>query len=385
MANKIDENGLEVNTKAELLAIFEDGFKAIYGADTNFDQDTPDGQMINLYVQSVLDTSDFLKQIYNSFDPDNAIGKVLDQRVSVNGIQRQGGTFSRTPITITTTQPLTLYGLDQDVEQIYTVSDEQNNEWQLLESVVIGASGTNSYLFQAAIAGQVLTTPNTIVRPVTVVLGVDSVNNPTVQSLIGTDEESDYALRIRRQQSVSLASQGFLTSTLAALKNVEGVVSAVVYENNSGATDADGIPSHSIWAIVSGNYSDEDVANAIYQKRNAGCGMYGDVDYTITQIDTTPFIVNWDVVETSEIFIEINLESINGGVIDYDGIRSQIPIQYIPDVYETVNTNVLAGIVDSVDPNALMVTSGFSNVLAGPYTNTLSPATKKESIYNNRR
>ena len=251
MANKIDENGLEVNTKAELLAIFEDGFKAIYGADTNFDQDTPDGQMINLYVQSVLDTSDFLKQIYNSFDPDNAIGKVLDQRVSVNGIQRQGGTFSRTPITITTTQPLTLYGLDQDVEQIYTVSDEQNNEWQLLESVVIGASGTNSYLFQAAIAGQVLTTPNTIVRPVTVVLGVDSVNNPTVQSLIGTDEESDYALRIRRQQSVSLASQGFLTSTLAALKNVEGVVSAVVYENNSGATDADGIPSHSIWAIVS--------------------------------------------------------------------------------------------------------------------------------------
>lgn len=380
MANEINADGLEVYTREELVALFTAGFEAIYGADANFDQDSPDGQMINLFIQSVLDTSDLLKQIYNSFDPDSAIGKVLDQRIAYNGIQRQGGTFSRTPIEIISTQKVTLYGLDQEVNTPYTVSDDENNEWKLLETIILPTAGTYDYDFQASESGLVLTTPNTITKAVTVILGIDSVNNPDVQSLIGTDEETDSKLKIRRQRSVALASQGFLASTLAALLNVDGVTSAAVYENNSGATDGDGIPSHSIWVIVSGNYDDVDIASVIYKKRNAGCGMFGAVEYTITQVDTTPFIIKWDIVETDEIFVKINLESISGAVIDYDGIRSAIPEQYIPDVYETVNTNVLASIVDSVDDNALIDTSGFAAILAGPYTSKLTPAAKKNQF-----
>jgi hypothetical protein len=53
------------------------------------------------------------------FDPDNAVGVVLDQRVAINGIQRQAGTYTVTPITVVTSQSVNLYGLDQDVQPVY--------------------------------------------------------------------------------------------------------------------------------------------------------------------------------------------------------------------------------------------------------------------------
>ena len=375
MPNLLDGNGLQVYTRDELLTKFETELKAIYGNDINLDPDSPDAQMINIFIQVVLDNLDLVKQVYNSFNPDTAIGSILDQRVAINGIQRQGGTFSKTDITIVTTQPLTLYGLDQSVEDIYTVQDSEGTQWQLLETVSV-STGTHVLEFQAAIEGQVLTTPNTITQPVTIILGVDSINNPTVQSLIGEDIESDNELKLRRQKSVSLASQGYLTSLVAALENISGVQSAIVYENNSGATDADGIPSHSIWVIVAGNYDNEDIATAIYQKRNAGCGMKGDETFTITQIDGSPFVIRWDEVDIIPVFVEINLSSIDSSLIDYDSIREGIPVQYIPDVYETLNTNKLAGLVLGFDSNALITTSGFSETVGGTYTQTLQPSTK---------
>lgn len=380
MPNILNANGLQTYTRDELLTLFETRMKAIYGNDINLSPDSPDGQMINIFIQVVLDNLDLVKQVYNSFNPDNAIGKILDQRAAINGIQRQGGTFSRTNITLVTSQPLTLFGLDQTANPVYTVSDAQNNEWQLLETISLGSSGTHVLEFQSSIEGEVLTTPNTITQPVTIILGVDSINNPTTQSVIGIDTETDNELKIRRQQSVSLASQGYLTSLVAALKNITGVQEAIVYENNTSATDSDGIPSHSIWVIVSGNYSNEDVANAIYRKRNAGAGMKGGESFTITQVDGSPFIINWDEVDIVPVFVEINLSSISGAVIDYDAIRNGLPLSYIPETFETLNTNRLADFVLDFDDNALITTSGFSETVDGSYTQTLIPSSKDKQF-----
>jgi len=379
MPNILDENGLQLYTRAELVTKLEDGFKTIYGNDINVDSDSPDGQMINLLVQIMQDYGDLLLQVYNSFDPDNAIGRTLDRRVSFNGVQRQGGTFSRTNVSVTVSQTVTLYGLDQTANTVFKVSDDQGNEWELLETITI-STGTHALEFQSTESGEVLTTLNTITSVVTIVLGVDSVTNPNAQTLIGTDIESDTDLKVRRRKSVSLASRGFLESMIAELENVEGVTSVSVYENNSGVTDADGIPSHSMWAILAGNFTDEDVANAIYRKRDGGLGMKGDESYIITQVDGSPFEIKWDEVGTEEVFVEVNLESIDGTIIDYAGIRSSIPSQYLPDVFETVNTNRLAEIVNGVDGNALITSSGFSTVLAGPYESKLTPDSKKKQF-----
>ena len=200
MPNVIGPTGLTVKTRAELVAEFTAAYQAIYGTDINLNSNTPDGQMMNIFVQAVLDTQDLLVQIYNGFDPDNAVGNVLDQRVAINGIQRQAGTYTVTNITITTSQALNLYGKDQSAQPVYTVADNAGNKWELQTSQTISGAGTYVFSFQSATPGANLTIPNTITVPVTVVLGVTSINNPTTYTTLGLNEETDAELKIRRQK-----------------------------------------------------------------------------------------------------------------------------------------------------------------------------------------
>lgn len=361
MPNLIDANGLTTATREELFDQISSGMREIYGADINLASDTPDGQMINLFLQVILDVQDLIMTVYNGFNPDNAIGKVLDQRVAINGIQRQAGTFTVTNITITTTQSVNLYGMDQDDQEVYTVSDSAGNLWVLQTSQIGTGTGSFVYTFQAAIPGAQLTVPNTITVQVTIVLGVASVNNPTTYTTLGVNEESDAALRLRRQKSVSLASQGYLPGLLAGLLNIPGMTTAFVYENNTDSTDSNGVPSHSIWVITAGSASDEDIAQTIYDYRNAGCGMYGDESYDITQVDGTIFEINWDEVFPVNLFIAFTATSLNGTTSpDIAAIREGLPTAYMPDVDEEVNINGLATVVQQIDPNTLVTSSGFS-------------------------
>jgi hypothetical protein len=362
MPNVIDANGLQVATRAELIANYTAAMQAIYGADINLDQDSPDGQMMNIQIQSALDMEDLLVQIYNMFDPDNAIGVVLDQRVAINGIQRQAGTHTITPITLVINQSCNLYGIDQDIQPVYTVADNAGTRY-VLQTTQLGVTvGTHVYNFQALLPGATLTTPNTINVPVTVVLGVQSINNPTTYTTLGINEETDAVLKVRRQKSVSLASQGYLAGLLAALKNTTGVTSAFVYENTTGSTNSDGVPGHSIWVIVGGSPAPADIAQDIYTKRNAGCGMKGSQSYTITQVDGTPFVVSWDYVLTRNLFVKFNVASINGITPpNVQTIRANLPTVYTPAVFEEVNINGLATAVQKIDPNALVTNAGFSS------------------------
>lgn len=369
MPNLLDATGLQTQSRAELITYFTNQYQTIYGADINLDSSTPDGQMMNIFIQAILDLEDLLVQIYNSFDPDNAIGNVLDQRVSINGIERQGGTYTVTPITMVISGSCNLYGLDQTAQPIYTVSDNSGNNW-FLETTEIGVTpGTYVYNFRAAIPGKQLTIPNTITTQVTIVLGVASVNNPTSYIVLGENQESDAVLRLRRQKSVSLASQGYLAGLLAALENVPNVSSAFVYENVTDTTNVDGVPGHSIWVIVAGSGAPADIAQAIYTKRNAGCGMKGSEEYTITQVDGSPFIVQWDDVVTKNLFITMTTTSINGTVpSNTAAIRAGLVTSLNPGVNSEVNINEISTLVQQIDPNTLVLSSGISLALIQTFT-----------------
>lgn len=424
MPNRITATGLEVATRAELVAYYTTQFQNIYGADINLSSDSPDGQMLNIFVQAILDLEDFTVQVYSTMDPDNAIGVTLDQRVTLNGIQRLQGTNTLTDVTITTSSGLILQGLDNFPDDPYTVADNAGNQWVLVSTQNIVAAGTYTFVFQSKNVGAVLTTPGSITVPVTIVLGVTSINNFSVPISIGLNEETDAALKIRRLKSVSLSSQGFLQGLLAALLNINGLIDAFVYENDTGLTDGDGVPGHSIWVIVSGtpvppaalawnvaktyNYGDlvssggfvyksivnnntgnlvtntafwniySPIAQAIYNKRNAGCGMFGSVSEVLIQVDGSPFVVSWDVVQNENLFVKFTLSSLDGVTPpNLALILSQLPILFVPGVAQKVNINDLATIIQQIDPNALVTLEGFSTSAGGVYTPTLVPTTKQ--------
>lgn len=361
MPNALSATGLTTATKSELTTTMTTAFQQAYGSDINLSSDSPDGQLMNIFIQVILDIQDLVSQVYNSFDPDNAIGTVLDQRVAINGIQRQAGTYTVTPITVVNSQSVNLYGLDQTAQPVYTVADAAGNQWKLQNSQIGMAAGTHVLNFQAALPGAVTTTPNTITVQVTIVLGVTSVNNPTTYTTLGVNEESDAALKLRRAKSVSLASQGYLQGLLAALENIPGMSAAFVYENNTNTTDSNSVPPHSIWAITSGSALAADIAQAIYTKRNAGCGMKGTQTYNVTQIDGTIFQVLWDEVAAVNIFVTFAASSLNGTTPpNIAAIRAGLPNSFVPGVATEVNINALATQVQLLDANTLVTGAGFT-------------------------
>lgn len=384
MPNQITSAGLETATYAELVAEFTTAFEEIYGADIILTSDSPDGQMMGIFIQAVLDLEDLLTQLNASFDPDQAIGVILDQRVALNGLERKGGTYTIQNVNITVTEALTLPGLDQTDVPVFTVADSAGTQWQLIVSQSSTEAGTNTYAFQASTLGPNSSAPNTITTAVTVILGVTTINNPTSYTTLGTSEETDADLKIRRQKSTSISSQGYLAGLLAALENINGMGSAFVYENNTASTDGNSIPSHSIWVIVSGTAAASDIAQAIYTKRNAGCGMFGSQNFTITQVDGSAFIVSWDNVVAETLYIKFNATSIDGvNAPNTAAILAQLPTIFVPGVAMTVNTNEVSTLVQQIDPNTLVTFTSGQGLCAtsgGSYVNILVPTAKNNQF-----
>ena len=305
MADSFTENGLTVASNPELVSQLENDFKTIYGDDINIEQNSPDGQLINIFAQGGTDIRELITQLYDSFDPDSASGRVLDERCAINNVYRKGGTRTTVNITIVTDRAVHLDGASEDFLSGYTIQDDAGTKFVLSNSVDLPAGTNTNIEFQSQEIGAVETTPNTITTPVEVVLGVISVTNPTAGST-GVNEETDAQLKIRRRQSLSIGSTGYLNGLQASLSQLEGMVDVKVYENIKD-TPADTIPPHSIWVVVDGGTA-EDIADTIYKKRSAGCGMKGSQTYTIITPSGQNFVAKWDNKLTKALSIKFNIQ-----------------------------------------------------------------------------
>lgn len=371
MSDNFDETGLQTATRQEILADLENSFRNIYGNDILLDSSTPDGQWLNILAQKGVDIRGLLMQLYNSFNPDNAQGAVLDQRCAINNVFRKAGTFTTVSINITTDRALTLEGLDDNYNNpdatAFTVQDNEGNNFILANTQNLSA-GTTACLFRSETLGNVVVLPNTITIPVTIVLGVISVNNPAAALSIGTQEESDAVLRERRRQSVAINSFGYLNGLQAALLQLTGVNDAKVYENYTDTTDANGIPEHCIWVVMDGGAT-TDIANTIYSKKSVGCDMKGNITYTITTPALTQFIAKWDDATIIPFYIKFDLKSVSTISYNLADIKSYIENRVdfkIGECAETANITTIAQ--EAIDNNGgggyainVLVSSGGSS------------------------
>lgn len=355
MSDSFDENGLQTATAPELRTELETAFRNIYGNDIVLDSSTPDGQLINILVQKGVDIRGLISQLYNSFNPDNTQGSLLDQRCAINNVFRKAGDFTTVNIDITTNTTVTLQGVDSNYNNPeatgYTIQDNEGNRFVLVNTQTLTA-GTTRVLFRAENLGNVIVLPNTITTPVTIVLGVVSVNNPTVANSVGSDEELDADLKVRRRQSVSIASFGYLNGLEASLLQLDGVTDAKVYENYTDTTDANGTPAHCIWVVMDGG-SAQDIANVIYSKKCPGTNMRGDISYTITTPAQTQFVAKWDEADVTPLYIKFDIKPVViGTTFDTDGIKEYIEsnLEYkIGEYAETASvTKVAQEAIDSV-------------------------------------
>ncbi|MDR1282934.1 MAG: baseplate J/gp47 family protein [Opitutaceae bacterium] len=383
MPNALDLSGLTVKTLAEITAAILDGdgdapgLRDIYGEDISVDSDTPDGQLVNIFALAVKDQLDLLRQIYNSFDPDLAIGRALDQRCAINGVSRRGATYTQTIVEVTTDRPVTLAGLD--AASPFTVSDAEGNRFVLKSTTAIPGAGTRQLDFRAEEPGAVIVRTNTLTNPLTIILGVTGIINPYLPYGEGVNEESDAALRVRRAYSIALPNQGYIDGMIAALRAVPGVTAAFVYENTSATADADAVPAHSIWAIVEGGL-DTEVARALYLKRNAGCGMKkGSITIPVLQPNGTTFDITFDRPVQEELWIKFNIATTTGGGVDEIWLRTRILEGMEYGIYQIADTSSIIAFIKGVLPDSVVTSAGVS--LDGTtYAETQTPSAKNNKF-----
>lgn len=106
------------------------------------------------------------------------------------------------------------------------------------------------------------------------------------------------------------------------LRNQAGVDFVSVLQNDTGSTDANGIPAHSICAIVEGG-EDEDVANAIFATKSPGIGTYGTSSETIVDDQGLSNTVYFTRPTPVTVTVNISLTALSG----YDADRVDSIIQ----------------------------------------------------------
>ena len=94
-------------------------------------------------------------------------------------------------------------------------------------------------------------------------------------------EETDAAVRGRIANALAARGAGSLDAVTAAVRSAQWVRSAKVYENDTDTTDANGIPAHSLAAVIYAG-SGPAVARAIWETKAPGIGTWGNTSDVFT-------------------------------------------------------------------------------------------------------
>ncbi len=329
MALNLDTLGLSATVTAEgisapdyqtILDTLTSYFQQIYGSDAYLEPDSKDGQMVALVALAVHDANNTAIAVYNCFSPATGYGAALTSNVKINGIARKGATNSTVDLLLTGTAGTTITN--------GTVKDTNNVIWRLPASVVIGIDGTVTVTAICSNSGAVAALAGTITTINTPTRGWTSVTNPAAAT-VGVPAETDAELRIRQGQSVALPSITPFEGVDGAIANVAGVTRHKLYENDTGATDINGLPPHSISAIVDGGDVTE-IAQTIRGNKGQGVRTWGKTSVTVPDKYGNPHIISFSRPTDVPVYGKITLTV-------FAGYTSQIGVQIQQAVADYIN------------------------------------------------
>lgn len=342
----IDDAGLHIPTYADIRDDLVEQFKSIYGQDIYLENDSQDYQMISVFALKTYDTMQLLQIVYNNHSPKTAVGTGLDSLVKLNGIRRKEASHSTCEVTLTGTAGTSIAA--------GVVEDESGNQWTLPENIVLHDS-TIQVTATCVPLGAIEAAAGTINKIVNPQKGWTAVTNNDA-AVPGRPVETDEQLRYRQMLSVAIPSQNMLDSTIAGLASVVGVTRYKVYDNDTNETDTNGIPGHSIAAIVEGG-TDAEIAKQIYLRKGPGGGTFGEIATTYTNSDRLQTIVRF----SRPTYVPININ-----------VQLKPGKSYTSSVAATLKSNI-DKYINSLDIGYNVTITGILTAVSAAVTNATLP------------
>jgi uncharacterized phage protein gp47/JayE len=298
----ISDTGILKPDYATVLAYFEEQFRGIYGTDVYIDPDSQDGQMLAIFAAAVDDANALTMQAYQAFSPATARGVGLSSVVKINGISRRVASYSTVDLLITGQAGT---GIVNGIAQ-----SSDGTQWLLPALATIPPDGDITVTATAKDLGATLALPGEIETIGTPTRGWQGVTNLSAATP-GAAVETDAELRRRQALSTALPSRSVFEATVGAVASVPGVVRFRGYENDSGATDGDGIPGHSISIVVEGGDS-QTIGEAIASNKTPGTGTYGTTSIDVTDEWGVTRAINFYRPTVAQIKVDITLTAQTG-------------------------------------------------------------------------
>lgn len=317
MTIQYDENGIIIQNLSEILEERETNDRTFLGDDFVISGESVVANIESADADREFAIQELLLYIAMQLDPDQAEGMWLDYICALNNITRIQATKTLIPITVIGTP-----GTSKDSGSI-TIVDESNDEYLTnQEAFILDENGVANVQFQATSFGPLifLSTSNYSIK--TPSIGItEVVYNIDGSQIVGRNTESDPELRERRKEAVAITATSILSSIKANVQQVNGVIQAQSYENDSLLT-VDGIPAKSFEIVVRGG-ENADIAQAIYVKKPAGIKAYGTTTVDVTDEDGN--VCNIGFTRPTEVPIDMKI------TIQASGAQTQTQLDEIKE------------------------------------------------------
>lgn len=213
--------------EADILAGIQADQQAAFSGNLNSDLSTPQGQLASSQAAILGDVNDALLYLTNMMDPAFSQGRWQDGIARFYFITRKPAQATAVTATCTGT-PGTVLPIGSQAQ------DDDGNRYLSTEAATIGSGGTVDVPFSCTVTGPIGCPIGFLETIYQSVPGWQSLTNAAA-GVEGVDVESRADFEARRQQSVALNARDQLKAILAAVLQVDGVLDAYAYSNDSSS------------------------------------------------------------------------------------------------------------------------------------------------------
>lgn len=305
----VTDAGFVLKPLDQIKSDVEARLRANIDAGLNLTASSPDGQFFQIICELISQMWELAQAVGATWDPDEAVGVWIENLAAITGTIKEDAKASTATVTITTTAAVSV-----DVGTfVLSVAGNSSAHFANTEAIVTTGADALSIAFAAQSTGPTVANAGTLTVIETPVTGIASATNP-LDAEIGSDIESDDALRVRRENELDAVGAGTLDSIRARLikplaEGGAGCTDAEIFENTSDVTDGSGRPPHSIQAVVLGGV-DADIWQAIWAVAGGGIQTFGAQTGSATDSRGKLQSVSFDRAVEKDVYLEIDLDII---------------------------------------------------------------------------
>jgi uncharacterized phage protein gp47/JayE len=288
----------------DILADYEIKAVEIFGSDINLSSRSPLGMFVRVFAMIASVVWQLIEKVYNAGYVDTATGTSLSRLGKYIGISRLTASKSYGEVTFTGDAGTV-------IPQGFLVSTVNNTRFLVQNRGAIPSGGSITLPVSSESVGtDSNVSAGSITVAVTPILGLTSLSN--ANSMVGGRyTETDEEFRDRYQTATSTGNGSSADAIRSELLKLVGVSAAKVFENDGNEEDGNGLPPHSINAVVQGG-DNSGIASTIHRQKSAGIATYGSVSVDIT--DASGAVRSIQFSRPSELSVWIKVSNLSASV-----------------------------------------------------------------------